>query len=105
MGPGFRRDDVGRERALAFSRCVSPELFKFVVPLSKQRAQGMPGARCTRGLMCQTAQKNGGTRAYRAAVNTPTSPAQWLYGLYRALLGESALLSPSSAGSLKLPRT
>ena len=28
------------------------------------------------------AQARSCTRAYRAAVNTPTSPAQWLYGLY-----------------------
>ena len=26
--------------------------------LSNQRAQGIPGARCTRGLVCKTAQKN-----------------------------------------------
>ncbi len=29
--------------------------------------------------------------------NTPTSPAQWLYGLYRALPGERAFLPPSLA--------
>src|SRR2546430_14460114 len=29
--------------------------------------------------------------------NTPTSPAQWLYGLLRALPGERALLPPSLA--------
>src|SRR6185369_1565399 len=28
------------------------------------------------------------TRAYRAAGNTPAFPAQWLYGLLRALPGE-----------------
>src|SRR5207244_12459480 len=32
--------------------------------------------------------------------NTPTSPAQWLYGLLRALLGERAFLSPSPCGKL-----
>jgi hypothetical protein len=37
------------------------------------------------------------TRAYRAAENTPTSPAQRLYGLYRALPGGAGLLSPSLA--------
>ena len=31
---------------------VRPSFFQFVVPL-EQRAQGMPGARCTRGLVCQ----------------------------------------------------
>src|SRR5437588_5662802 len=33
---------------------------------SKQRAQGMPGARCTRGLVCLKCEKRR-TRAYRAA--------------------------------------
>src|SRR5881397_3578575 len=31
--------------------------------------------------------------------STPTSPAQWLYGLLRALLGERACLPPSSLRS------
>src|SRR2546423_12725797 len=30
--------------------------------------------------------------------NTPTSPAQWLYDLYRALPGERACLPPSPCG-------
>jgi hypothetical protein len=33
------------------------------------------------------------TRAYRFSGNTPAFPAQWLYGLYRALPGESELLA------------
>src|SRR5207253_4171883 len=32
--------------------------------------------------------------------NTPTSPAQWLYGLYRALPGERPFLPPWPAGKL-----
>jgi len=43
----------------------------------------MPGARCTRGLVCNSAQKKR-TRAYRYRQNTPAFPAQWLYGLCRA---------------------
>src|SRR5438552_14674772 len=35
--------------------------------------------------------------------NTPTSPAQWLYGLYRALPGEEFVLSPSSRELAALP--
>src|SRR5438874_6094112 len=34
--------------------------------------------------------------------NTPTSPAQWLYGLLRALPGERACLPPSPLRSLLL---
>ena len=37
------------------------------------------------------------TRAYRSSGGTPTFPARWFYGLYRALLGDRAFLSPSSA--------
>src|SRR5438552_15986510 len=33
---------------------------------------------------------------------TPTSPAQWLYGLYRALPGGAGLLAPSPLRSLLL---
>src|SRR5258706_11438671 len=66
MGPGVRRDDVRRERASAISRRVSPELLQIHFPSSKQRAQGMPGARCTRGLVCQEL-RIWRTRAYRAA--------------------------------------
>src|SRR6476659_6508637 len=54
--------------------------------LSKQRAQGMPGARCTRGLMC-----NGRKSAHMSIQGSgehPTFPAQWLYGLLRVLPGE-----------------
>jgi hypothetical protein len=35
------------------------------------------------------------TRAYRFSGGTPTFPAQWLYGLYRALPGDRACLTPS----------
>src|ERR1700676_2669215 len=41
-----------------------------------QRAQGRPGARCTRGLVCKIVQKKR-TRAYRFSGDTPAFPAQW----------------------------
>jgi len=56
-------------------------------PSGNQRAQGRPGARCTRGLACQM-RKQKRTRAYRFSGSIPAFPAQWLYGLYRALPGE-----------------
>src|SRR5262245_27102630 len=40
-----------------------------------QRAQGRPGARCTRGLACMDAHSKR-TRAYRFSGNTPAFPAQ-----------------------------
>jgi hypothetical protein len=62
-----------------------------------QRAQGRPGARCTRGLACNCAQRTR-TRAYRFSGNTPAFPAQWLYGLLRALPGERLFCHRRHAG-------
>jgi hypothetical protein len=56
----------------------------------------MPGARCTRGLVCNSAHRKR-TRAYRYSRNTPAFPAQWLYGLCRALPGDEFVLPPSLA--------
>src|SRR5438445_11851691 len=38
------------------------------------------------------------TRAYRFSGNTPASPTQWLYGLWRALPGDEFLLVTVAAG-------
>src|SRR6202049_2674424 len=65
------------------------------------RVQGMPGARCTRGLACKIVQKKR-TRAYRFSGGNPAFPAQWLYGLCRALPGESGFVV--SVASRKLAR-
>src|ERR1700738_4252572 len=70
-------------------------------PSKKQRAQGRPGARCTRGLACKSDNKKR-TRAYRFSGNTPAFPAQWFYGLLRALPGDRAFLPPSPPRSLLL---
>ena len=45
------------ECAFAISRRIAPEVCKFVGPLERQRAQGRPGARCTRGLACNCARE------------------------------------------------
>ena len=75
------------EYVVAVSRHVLPEVCIFVGPPEDPRAQGRPGARCTHGLVCNCAQRTR-TRAYRFSGNTPAFPAQWLYGLLRALPGE-----------------
>src|SRR2546429_2564759 len=96
------RDDVGREYTSAFSRHGFARGLQ--IPLSSpsnQRAQGKPGADCTRGLVCQT-HSNRRTRAYRFSRNSPAFPTQWLYGLLRALPGERAFLPPSPLRSLLL---
>src|SRR5713101_2676906 len=56
----------------------------------------MPDARCTRGLVCKM-HKGKRTRAYRFSGGNPTFPAQWFYGLLRALPGDRACLTPSPA--------
>src|SRR6476619_7865022 len=48
---------------------------KFARLLDK-RAQGRPGARCTRGLVCKV-HKRKRTRAYRFSGGNPAFPAQW----------------------------
>ena len=53
----------------------------------RKRAQGRPGARCTRGLVCKLHIRKR-TRAYRFSGGSPAFPAQWLYGLLRALPGD-----------------
>src|ERR1700736_2832593 len=63
---------------------------------SNKRAQGKPGARCTRGLVCKKCTKKR-TRAYRFSGGNPAFPAQWFYGLFRALPGDRAFLPPSPA--------
>ena len=44
------------------------------------------------------------TRAYRFSGNTPASPTQWLYGLWRDLLGDEFLFVTVAAG-LRLKRS
>ena len=60
----------------------------------------MPGARCTRGLVCKM-HKEKRTRAYRFSGGSPAFPAQWFYGLYRALPGERIRLV-TVVGGLRL---
>ena len=100
MGPGSRslrslvRDDgdggsskSSTEYDSVFSRLKKPEVCIFVCPLKNRgrredRVRAAPAvsrARCTR-------QKR--TRAYRFSGSIPAFPAQWLYGLLRALPGE-----------------
>jgi hypothetical protein len=56
----------GRLNMHLHSRGASARGLHLRLALSKQRAQGRPGACCTRGLACDL-RKQKGTRAYRAA--------------------------------------
>ena len=65
-----------------------------LAPFRDERAQGRPGARCTRDLVCNV-HKEVRTRAYRSSGEHPAFPAQWFDGLWRALPGDEFLLPPS----------
>ena len=87
--------DDDNEYAAPHSRDAFARGFARVLrPREIKRAQGMPGACCTRGLVCNSAQKKR-TRAYRYSRSIPAFPAQWFYGLWRALPGDEFLLPPS----------
>ena len=64
--------------------------------LEIQSARGRPGARCTRGLVCNM-HKEKRTRAYRFSGNTPAFPAQWLCGLYVIVLVTGFLATSASS--------
>ena len=83
--------------AKALSRRDAPELCPLACPLRDERAQGRPGARCTRGLVCNV-QNKVRTRAYRSSGEHPAFPAQWFDGLWRALPGDEFLLASIAAG-------
>ena len=70
------------------SKHCSSFAIDFRVPRYKGRA-GMPGARCTRGLVCKCYSKKR-TRAYRSTEITRHPRTQRLYGLWRALPGARA---------------
>src|SRR5207302_569708 len=62
----LRTRRVTTEYEAAISRRWSPEVCIVICPPRDQRAQGRPGACCTRGLACDL-RKQRCTRAYRAA--------------------------------------
>ena len=80
---------VWPQRAYSFSRRDPPEVCTSL-SLIEKREQGMPGARCTRGLVCKFVRRKR-TRAYRFSGGNPTFPAQWFYGLLRAPPGDQDL--------------
>jgi hypothetical protein len=82
----------------AISQHQSPEACLSFSPLTRE--QGMPDARCTRGLVCNCTSKKR-TRAYRAAENIRHSLRNGFTAYlaltpeYRALLASVALRNPA----------
>jgi len=90
----FKFQTANLRYASAFSRRDAPELCMTYSLDNKGAGNAgcplhpQPRVRCDRS-----------TRAYSPQVHRrcPASPAQWFYGLYRALPGDEFVLSPSSA--------
>src|SRR5882724_6428485 len=81
----------------AFSRRDAPEFVQ--EPLARnQRAQGKPGARCTRSLACEMKKHTSVVATGSDGINR-LSPRNGFNGFLRALLGDRALLPPSPASS------
>src|ERR1700737_412654 len=55
----------------------------------------MPGARCARSRACSVVNTRVSHHGHTG--KRPAFPAQWFYGLFRALPGDRACLPPSSA--------
>src|SRR5258706_8209170 len=56
----------------------------------------MPGAQCTHSLACEVDKAHERSH-HRFTGISPAFPAQWFYGLLRALPGDHACLTPSPA--------
>src|SRR5713101_8994778 len=63
----------------------------------------MPGAQCTRSLVCDKKQTHERSH-HRSTGFTRHSRTQWFYGLFRALPGDEFVLSPSSADKVSSAR-
>ena len=81
-----------RRHSFAIPPHVSRGFCAFVPPSRKQRAQGMPDARCTRGRLCSKKHRRQQPRVHR---NSRHSLRNGFNGFLRALPGDHAWLPPS----------
>jgi hypothetical protein len=82
------------EYGSAISRHDLPELWPWLSPKRGSRECRMRAAPAVSRAMGRRKR----TRAYRFSGGTPTFPAQWLYGLYRALPGRAGLVVTVAGG-------
>jgi hypothetical protein len=86
--------------APAFSRHDIARVLRFVVPQNK-REQGMPDARCTRGLVCKIERKN--AHEHTGSAEALQHSLRNGFTVYNALSPENrALLSPSPANKWRI---
>src|SRR3979490_3346432 len=91
------RNDGGPSRyGFAISRLALPEVCSKSFALSKQRAQGMPDARCTRDLVCNSAREY--AHEHTGQRRTSDIPCAMALRLITSSPRRTALLPPSLAG-------
>src|SRR5213083_3154118 len=90
--PGRR----GRECAFAISRRDFARVMQILLPPSKIEGAGNAGCALHPRSRVPKCVKKAHT-SIQVSGGSPASPAQWLYGLLRALPGERAFLPPSLA--------
>src|SRR5437016_14561387 len=76
------------ENTLSRSRGADRPRFAINFPPSLSEGAGKTGCTLHPRSRVPMHTAKGGTRAYRFSGNTPAFPAQWLYGLLRALPGD-----------------
>jgi hypothetical protein len=81
---------------------VCASLIQNSLPSEDQRARGMPGAQCTRSLVCARVVKYAHEYSQRRHRITSGIPHAMVLRLIRALPGDRALLPPSPLRSLLL---
>src|SRR2546421_5116379 len=102
MGPGPRaqlRTRPGRQKL--FSRRDFARVMQILLPPSKIEGAGNAGCTLHPRSRVPKCVKKAHT-SIQVSGGSPTSPAQWLYGLLRALPGERAFLPPSPLRRLLL---
>jgi hypothetical protein len=93
--------DGHSRRNSAIPRRDAPEALINLPP--QERAWGMPGAQCTRSLVCEVVVQDAHEYSQRSHRKSPGIPARnGFNGFLRALPGDRAFLSPSSLRSLLL---
>jgi hypothetical protein len=101
MGPRVRGDDgrgfgisTAEKTCLRFLAALLRPSCSSEPPSINKRAQGRPGADCTRG---SRAKKHGGRTT--GSTGSTGLPCAMVYGLLRALPGDRAFLPPSPPGN------
>jgi hypothetical protein len=84
---------ISRTRGFPFSRHVVSEVCGRRRP-RRCRGRREGRVRLAPAVRCAQMRKNNAQRHTGEAGNNPAFPAQWLYGLWRALLGERCTIAP-----------